>query len=141
MENTYIQLLRNAPKAKIIDLVNYIEGMPEQLKMTVKMHLKDDWMLDALDIKNERDLKLSRYSTLAKYFKDADDKTIAKDNAEVNWEKVKEFNKNASSFAEDYSKLNMEIYLCNDERNISEKEARKLSLEELKKWIKELKTE
>lgn len=77
MENTYIQLLRNAPKAKIIDLVNYIEGMPEQLKMTVKMHLKDDWMLDALDIKNERDLKLSRYSTLAKYFKDADDKSSA----------------------------------------------------------------
>ena len=93
------------------------------------------------DLCNNKE-KISALKTVKHYlFEDTEDKTIAKDNAEVNWGKVKEFNENASFFAEDYSKLNMEIYLCNDERNISEKEARKLSLEELKKWIKELKTE
>ncbi len=93
------------------------------------------------DLCNNKE-KISALKTVKHYlFEDADDKTIAKDNAEVNWEKVKEFNKNASSFAEDYSKLNMKIYLCNDERRIQEKESRKLNLEELKKWIKELKTE
>ena len=75
MDNTNIQLLRNAPKEKVIDLVNYIEGMPEQLKTTVKLHLNDPWMLDMLDIKDIKSMKLSRYSTLARYFKDAEDKS------------------------------------------------------------------
>jgi len=57
---------------------------------------------------------------------------------EKHWYQVQSDEVNVTDFLSDYDKLDMKICLCDKERNIENRNFRKLNLGELEKWKKEL---
>lgn len=57
---------------------------------------------------------------------------------EKHWNQVQSDEVNVADFISDYDKLDMKICLCDKERNIENRNFRKLGLGELEKWKKEL---